>query len=115
MIKHIQPFQKKLNATRSSVIDAIVEITKNLSSASGRSFYPRYEIHANYPSGPKATIWQCIQTVETLSWWRRLLILLIGRHCKIGGGKYIMVGRTNSLDNARQWANGGKKSLLVVI
>lgn len=115
MIEHLQPLQKYLNAARSSVLDMIVEITKNLSSATGRSFYPRYEIQTNYPSGPKTAIWQCIQTVETLPWWRRLLVLLIGRHCKIGGTKYLMVGRTNSLDNARQWANGGKKSLLVVV
>ena len=115
MIKHFQPLQRYLNAARSSVLDMIVEVTKNFSSATGRSFYPRYEIHVNYPSGPRATIWQCIQTVETLSWWNRLLVLFTGGHCKIGGRRYIMVGRTNSLDNAGRWANGGGKSLLEVV
>ena len=115
MIRHLQPLQKYLNTAKSSVLDTIVAVTENLSSVTGRSFYPRYEIHANYPLGAKATIWQCIQTVETLSWWRRLLVLFTRRCCRFSGVKYSMVGRTNSLDNARQWANGGKKSLLVVV
>lgn len=115
MIKHVQPLQRELNILRSGVIDMVVEVTKNLSFATGRSFYPRYEIRANYPSGKKTTIWQCIQMVSSLPWWRRLLILLTRRSCKIGAVKYFFVGRTNICNNAWQWSNGGEESLLETI
>lgn len=87
-----------------SKTDAEAEVERTLDPKTGRA---RYSVDG---------IINCIQKVDILPWWRRLLVPFVGKYLKIGGVKYLKVGRTNILHRAQEWIAGraGKSILRVV-
>ena len=99
--KNIKPLKKEENTVAA---DVIAEIQRTLDPKTGR---------ARYSNGG---VLYCVQMLDTLPWWRRLLVPLIGEYCEIDGVKYLKVGYTNIYYRAQEWIAGraGKSTLKVV-
>lgn len=116
LTNRIRAFQQEQNVFRSmevasmkKVVDRRKEVERTLSPKTGRARYsetlPRYGL-----------VHHCIQMVDMLPWWRRLLVPFVGQYCEIGGVKYLKVGETNIFYRAQEWIAGrAKKSTLLVV
>lgn len=109
LLRHIVSPQKKKNILKSEGIEAIGEVKRTLNPETGRARYSKV-------SAKGGLVLHCVQMVNMLPWWRRVLVPFIGEYCLIGGVKFLKVGQTNIFYRAQEWIAGrARKSSLVVV
>lgn len=98
--------QQQAKAAQDAVaLELIAEVERTLNPATGRARY-------NDSDG----IINCIQMVDVLPWWRRMMVPFIGECCMIHRVKYLKVGQTNIYYRAQEWIAGREgKSFLEII
>ncbi len=110
-VKNLQPIQQEQNVRKAKqlalvekAVEKRKEIERTLDPKTGRARY-----------GTDGTL-HCVQMVDMLPWWRKLLVPFVGKYCEIGGVKYLLAGQTNIYYRAQEWIAGrARKSSLEII